>query len=397
MSWFSSLAESAAKATESAVKAANIDPEVFQKLTLNSPELAAERQKIDEEERRKEVVRDKLAGLLPWETRDPDRDILVPECKEVIMNLSKDEQTFLGPWEMPEKNVDLEEKPSSDSADPDANDEAAVGDGPVEIRKQTPKPSAESLEKLSKLEPLPTLLGEFDLDSHVGLIERVLKEDQDLVHMQSSLSGGGSRETIFWKNYFFHCAYCRYEAGLSVDEVWSEEAVIRNDQERKQREEEERANKKNALSKIKAGAATLVAGVAKVVKSDGAATAAEGAAVNAKGAAEEAADNTEHTIAFDEEGEEKESSLGAPAETSTAAPTETSPTMVEDNVDAVPDEDAAEDETQQDQDSGDTPSSYEMVTETTGDIPDDDDFGDMEHDDPELDELEAEIAEALED
>jgi hypothetical protein len=37
------------------------------------------------------------------------------------------------------------------------------------------------------------------------------------------LLGGGARERIFWKNYFFHCAYTRYEAGLSIDEIWSEE------------------------------------------------------------------------------------------------------------------------------------------------------------------------------
>jgi hypothetical protein len=27
---------------------------------------------------------------------------------------------------------------------------------------------------------------------------------------------------IFQRNYFFHCAFCRYEAGLSIDEIWSE-------------------------------------------------------------------------------------------------------------------------------------------------------------------------------
>lgn len=27
----------------------------------------------------------------------------------------------------------------------------------------------------------------------------------------------------FWRNYFFHCAYTRYEAGLSIDEIWSDE------------------------------------------------------------------------------------------------------------------------------------------------------------------------------
>ena len=38
----------------------------------------------------------------------------------------------------------------------------------------------------------------------------------------ASTLGGGIREHIFWKNYFFHCAYTRYEAGLSIDEIWSE-------------------------------------------------------------------------------------------------------------------------------------------------------------------------------
>ena len=27
----------------------------------------------------------------------------------------------------------------------------------------------------------------------------------------------------FWRNYFFHCAFTRYEAGLSIDEIWSDE------------------------------------------------------------------------------------------------------------------------------------------------------------------------------
>jgi hypothetical protein len=37
----------------------------------------------------------------------------------------------------------------------------------------------------------------------------------------SFVAGGGTRERIFWKNYFFHCAFTRYEAGLSIDEIWS--------------------------------------------------------------------------------------------------------------------------------------------------------------------------------
>ena len=36
-----------------------------------------------------------------------------------------------------------------------------------------------------------------------------------------TFQGGGAREKVFWQNYFFHCAYTRYEAGLSIDEIWS--------------------------------------------------------------------------------------------------------------------------------------------------------------------------------
>ena len=39
-----------------------------------------------------------------------------------------------------------------------------------------------------------------------------------------TISGGGEREKVFWRNYFFHCAFTRYEAGLSIDEIWSDEA-----------------------------------------------------------------------------------------------------------------------------------------------------------------------------
>ena len=35
--------------------------------------------------------------------------------------------------------------------------------------------------------------------------------------------GGGDREWTFWRNYFFHCAYTRYVAGLSIDEIWSDQ------------------------------------------------------------------------------------------------------------------------------------------------------------------------------
>jgi hypothetical protein len=58
--------------------------------------------------------------------------------------------------------------------------------------------------------------------SHVEIIQRVI-----------FFAGGGPRETVFWQNYFFHCAYTRYEAGLSIDEIWSfkpeEEDAVANE------------------------------------------------------------------------------------------------------------------------------------------------------------------------
>jgi len=72
----------------------------------------------------------------------------------------------------------------------------------------------------SKLDPLPPLLANFDLDAHVSLIVRSLAFDPNLKQMHSDLSGPGARERNFWANYFFHCAYARYVAGLSIDEIW---------------------------------------------------------------------------------------------------------------------------------------------------------------------------------
>ena len=58
------------------------------------------------------------------------------------------------------------------------------------------KPTEESLDKLATLEPLPKLLSSFDLDAHVGLIQRILSEDPQLVKMQSKLSGTCTTSTL---------------------------------------------------------------------------------------------------------------------------------------------------------------------------------------------------------
>jgi hypothetical protein len=168
-----------------------VDKSMFEKLTLTTPELRAERQRIDEEERRKETVRDMLAGMLPWETRDTERDILVEECKEAVLKLSTDKETFFGPYQMP-KAVGLGKMKQFIEEEGDNEDEDEKQEEEEEEEESTAndhKPSEESLVKLAKLEPLPPLLENFDLDAHVGLIQNVLKVDPRLVVMQSKLSG----------------------------------------------------------------------------------------------------------------------------------------------------------------------------------------------------------------
>lgn len=213
MSWFTGgldMLNDLKNNVESSVKN-SIDPELIKKLTLQSDELVSERERIDNEERRKEAVRDSLAEILPWETRDAEMEILVDECKEVILALSSNEDTFTGPFVLAGGLPSGEGGEEADDDDEDAK--AAMDLSAAEL----------SADKLSKLQPLPELLSEFDLDTHVGLIEKVLKVDEHLTRMHSRLSSGGERERIFWKNYFFHCAYARYEAGMSIDEIWCPE------------------------------------------------------------------------------------------------------------------------------------------------------------------------------
>ena len=193
---------------------------MIQQYYNNKDELVSERERIDEEERRKELVRYSLAEILPWETRDSEMEILVDECKEVILGLSSKDETFVGPFILAGGLPAV--SGGEDEGNGDNNDDDQEEDITEDQKAAKDLAAAQSsAEKLEKLQPLPTLLADFDLDTHVGLIQRLLKEDPNLVDMHTRLSSGGQRELIFWKNYFFHCAYTRYEAGLSIDEIWS--------------------------------------------------------------------------------------------------------------------------------------------------------------------------------
>ena len=110
---------------------------LLQSLTLTTPELTAERERIDAEEKRKEQIRNALSGMLPWQTRDSERDILVEECKDAILLLSRNKETFFGPFLLPP----MKTKPTITNADDDDTDGDNVIDG---------TPSNDSLEKLAK-------------------------------------------------------------------------------------------------------------------------------------------------------------------------------------------------------------------------------------------------------
>lgn len=259
MSWFQStglnsafdtLTETVQKAKETVQDAIPTEhKELLAKLTLNTDEMISERQNFRDEATRKEQAKNRLDKLLPWETSIKNYEILVEECKEAILELSSRKETFFGPYEMPLLNVQFEEVEDMEEEEEDADQTRIQTDDTdekyefhdnekekniVEVESQTDTaekenenghvhllPSEDSRQKLRKLEPLPPLLEKFDLDDHVGLIQKILKEDPNLVNMQATFSGGGAREETFWRNYFFHCAFTRYEAGLSIDEIWS--------------------------------------------------------------------------------------------------------------------------------------------------------------------------------
>ena len=133
--------------------------DIFNTLTFQTPELAAEQALINDEEGRKEAVKDALASLLPWDTRNEEHEILVAECHEEILALSVKKDTFDKPFGKDELEAEAK--------------------------------------ALQDLEDFPKLLRSFDLDAHVGLVQRLFEEDPNLVEMHSQFSGKPNECIVF--------------------------------------------------------------------------------------------------------------------------------------------------------------------------------------------------------
>lgn len=222
-SWFNNLASQITEALpavpDTLIPVTQND--IIDALTFQTPEMAAERKRIDQEERRKEDVKEALSRILPWETNNEDQEILVEECREAILALS-------GRAGAEEKNG------NDDEGDGDGKDEGKdEGDAKTTEDKETTTNSIfqqpfgcgdleGELRAMEVLEDYPRLLRVFDLDAHVGLIRRLFEVDKNLVEMHSNLSGAGEVEYNFWKNYFYHCALIRQKVGLSNSEIWDQ-------------------------------------------------------------------------------------------------------------------------------------------------------------------------------
>jgi hypothetical protein len=161
-----------------------IDGNLFNKLTLRSDELVKEHELLEAQEKRKELVRDYLSDIFPWETKDETRAIFIDQCRSAIFDLSCHKSTFETPFQLQRGELLNAEYFEVEEEEVEIDFENKKNE-----KENETKIDESSQEKLEKMLPLPLLLEHFDIDTHVGLIERLMKEDTRLVLMHSMLSG----------------------------------------------------------------------------------------------------------------------------------------------------------------------------------------------------------------
>ncbi len=181
MSWLSSLAD---KVQSSLLPASGSD--ILNALTLNTAEMTAEREAYAEEARRREVVADSLSAMLPWETNDEERAILVEECKEAILALSTRKETFFGT-----------------AGDGDSGDATTERVSELLRKEYSSRKTSTTSAGASNVAPLPPQLENFNLEAHVGLVRRMFDVDPNLVEMHANISGNLINALILLKLQVF--------------------------------------------------------------------------------------------------------------------------------------------------------------------------------------------------
>lgn len=174
---------------------------MIKEISLNADDMVAEREQFTREEVEKKAKQEWSKDIiLPWESNDEERCILCDECKDAILKLSESDFAFLAPYK--------------DPIDDDQSDTAAASAEGGNNEKQMIL--QESSQPAMALLPL-----DFDLESYVGLVERLLQIDANLKERHAELIGDDEvSDLTFWKNYFHHCSLARMEIGLDVDELW---------------------------------------------------------------------------------------------------------------------------------------------------------------------------------
>jgi len=192
---------------------------VIKELSLNADDMVAEREQLTREEAEKKAKQEWSKGIiLPWETNDEERCILCDECKDAILKLSEDDSAFLAPF----KDINEGRSGVTVAADEEESSTAAEAEAEAEDDHNEKQSPLESSQPVTALLP-----ANFDLESYVGLIERLLVIDVNLKKRHADLIGEDAvSDLTFWKNYFHHCSLARMEIGLDVDELWRSKPAL---------------------------------------------------------------------------------------------------------------------------------------------------------------------------
>jgi len=153
-SWFSNLKSIAEHITN----------DIAQNINTAQNDLLREQQRLKEEEIRRQRQLNNVNILLPWETSDESKTILIQSLMEEILSLSLMEQNFL--LSLPES---------------------------IQFDKIT-----------------------FNFESFVPIALKLLKLDSNLARMHMKLSPKMSEET-FWKHYYYRIIFLRTKVGMESD------------------------------------------------------------------------------------------------------------------------------------------------------------------------------------